>query len=162
MELTTKYTLEDWRRKEIEVHNIPNEVLELTFEGVLKKAFGKVGTADLNPVELVFLCVFLQNDWRVVRTPINSNRPTQQAIVTAIKRATGVSDALYGSGVPDFFLWKSTGQLRFVEIKASEESLNDNQREWVKTFDWDFYIAQLAPAPEDLSDEEIMEENRIA
>ena len=124
--------------------------------------FGEIGSLDLNPVELAFSCIFLERGWRVVRTPLSQNNPPQKHIAVAIEQATGVSDGLFGLGVPDLFLWKPDGKHRFVEIKASEASLNENQREWAETYDWEFYIAQLAHVSEDLSDEEVIERNRIA
>jgi hypothetical protein len=162
MEITTRYTLENWRAQEIEIHTIPDSVLTLSFEEVLRKAFDKMRSLDLNPIELLFSCIFLDNGWRVIRTPMNQDNPAQKHIAVAIERMTGVDDGLHGSGVPDFFLWNSDGQHRFVEIKASEESLNENQREWADTYDWNFFIAQLAHISEDLSDEEVIERNRMA
>ena len=161
MDITTRYTLEDWRTQDINVHHIPEPVLNLPFDEVLKKAFGEIGSLDLNPVELVFSCIFLHNGWRVVRMPMGQNSPGQKHISVGIERVTEVNNGLRGSGVPDLFLWKSDGQHRFVEIKASENSLNKNQREWAKTYDWNFFIAQLAPVSEELSDEEVIERNRI-
>lgn len=162
MELTGRYTLENWRTQEIEIHDIPEPVLSLQFNEVLKKAFDDIGSLDLNPVELIFSCTFLHNGWRVVRTPMSQNNPVQRHTAVAIEQMTGVSDGLHGSGVPDLFLWNSDGRHRFVEVKASEDSLNENQREWAETYDWNFFIAQLAHTSEDLSDEEVIERNRIA
>ncbi len=71
MELTNRYTLEDWRAEQIEIHSIPDSVMTLELEEILKKTFGEIGTIDLNPIELVFACIFLQNGWRVVRTPMS-------------------------------------------------------------------------------------------
>lgn len=92
---------------------------------------------------------------------MNRNHPIAESNAVAIERATGVEDALFGSGVPDLFLWDTDGRHRFVEVKASEDSLNENQREWAETYDWELNIAQLAHADESLSDEEIMERNRL-
>lgn len=161
MEITTRYTLENWREEEIEIQNTPEQVLNLPFREVLEVALYDVGSIDLNPIELVFSCIFLHDDWRVIRTPLRRDSPVQQHISVAVERTTGVGEALFGPGVPDFFLWRGEGQYRFVEIKASEDRLNDNQRNWVDTYDWNFFIAQLAPVSEDLSDEEILEKNRI-
>ena len=162
MEITNRYTLEDWRAREIEIRSIPEPVLTLELEKVLEKAFREIRSVDLNPIELVFSCIFLHQGWRVVRTPMSQNHPVQESTAVAIERATGVDDGLYGSGVPDFFLWKSTGEYRFVDIKASEGSLNENQREWAETYDWDLFVAQLAHMSDSLSDEEVAERNRIA
>ena len=153
MEITTKYTLEDWRTQKMEVHDIPDEVLSLSLEDILKKSFLDIRSLDLNPIELVFSCIFLYNDWRVVRMPMSRNGSVSQYVAVAIEEMTGVRDALYGPGVPDFFLWNSAGQHRFVEIKASEDSLNDNQQEWAETYDWNFVIAQLAHISDDNSRE---------
>lgn len=161
MGVTTRYTLEDWETDEMRIHRIPDSVLSLSFEDVLTKCFANVRNLELNPIELLFLCIFLEDDWRVIRPPMSRDSPIQQHSAVAIERATGVQEALYGPGVPDFFLWKSAGKHRFVEVKASENSLNKNQREWADTYDRNFVIAQLAPASEDLPDEEIIEENRI-
>lgn len=162
MKLTNRYTLENWRTQEIEIQSIPDSVLTLEFEEILKMAFGEIRSIDLNPIELVFSCIFLHNGWRVVRMPTSQESPVQQHTAVAIEQMTGVSDGLYGPGVPDLFLWNSDGQHRFVEIKASEDLLNENQREWAETYDWNFFIAQLAHMSEDLSDEEMIERNRIA
>ncbi|WP_169793407.1 VRR-NUC domain-containing protein [Halobacterium hubeiense] len=143
------------------IRSIPDEVLSLSFEEVLEISFGRFRSVDLNPVELLFACTFLHNGWRVVRTPMNRNHPIAESNTVAIERATGVEDALFGSGVPDLFLWDTDGRHRFVEVKASEDSLNENQREWAETYDWELDIAQLAHADESLSDEEIMERNRL-
>ena len=161
MELTTRYTLENWRTEDVEIHDIPESVLRLPFEDVLKIAFGRISSIELNPIELVFSCIFLHDDWRVIRTPMRRDSPAQQHMAVAIEQATGVKNALYGPGVPDFFLWNSTGQHRFVEVKASEDSLNANQREWADTYDRNFFVAQLAHMSDDLSDEEIIERNRL-
>ena len=94
--------------------------------------------------------------------PMAKDSPVQKAMAAAIQEATGVNEGLFGSGVPDFFLWKSNGEYRFVEIKASEGALNDNQLKWAESYDWNFYIAQLAHISEDLSEEQVLERNRIA
>ena len=161
MRLTSRYTLENWRTQEIDIYDIPDTVLSLSFEEILDLTFGRLRSLDLNPIELLFSCIFFHDDWRVVRTPMKRDSPVQQHMSVAIERATGVRDALYGSGVPDLFLWDSTGRYRFVEIKASEDSLNDNQQEWAEAYDWKFFIAQLAPVSEDMSDEELLNDNKI-
>ncbi|CDK40104.1 MULTISPECIES: VRR-NUC domain-containing protein [unclassified Halorubrum] len=162
MKITTRYTIQDWQTQEIEFHEIPEPVMELSFKQVLEIALVELGSVDLNPIELTFSCIFSHEEWNVIRTPMNRDTPVQQYISVAIERATGVREALYGSGVPDFFLWTPEGEHKFVEVKASEDSLNSNQKEWADNYDWNFAIAQLAPASERMSDEDILERNKIA
>src|SRR6056297_1941898 len=109
MEITRRYTLENWRTQEIEIRDIPEPVLDLQFEEVLAQVFGEIGSLDLNPVELTFSCIFLECGWRVVRTPLSENNPAQKHIAVAIEQASGVSDGLFGLGVPDLFLWQPDG-----------------------------------------------------
>lgn len=161
MEITNRYTLENWRTRDIELHDIPDDVMTLPFEEVLLKAFGEIASLDLNPVELLFYCIFTQDDWRVVRTPLSRSRPVPRYQAAGIQQVTGIRDALHGSGVPDFFLWTAEGDHRFVEVKASEDGLNPNQRAWAEEHDCTFFIAQLAHVSSELSDEEIMGRNRI-
>lgn len=161
MRLTSKYSLEDWDTGEIVVFDIPDAVLDLSLETVLTSAFGEVRTVEMNTIELLFCCIFLRYDWQVVRPPLNRASPADQPLAVALEQVTSVeADALHQSGVPDFFLWSQSGEHRFVEVKASEDSLNSNQRDWVGTYDLNFCIAQLAPA-EDITDEEIKRKNRI-
>lgn len=161
IEITSKYTVEDWETHEIEIRTIPDAVYSQSFEEVLIKCFAEIGSTDLNPIELIFANIFLHEGWNVVRTPMSNSKIAPRYIAAAIEDRTGVSNALYGPGVPDFFLWTSDGQHRFIEIKASEDSLNNNQREWAETYDWNFSICQLAYLSEELSDEEIIENNKI-
>lgn len=145
----------------MDIRSIPDEVLSLSLEEILEISFGDLRSIDLNPIELVFACTFSHNGWRVVRTPMNRDHPMAESNAVAIERATGVEDALQGSGVPDFFLWDTDGRHLFVEVKASEDSLNENQREWAKTYDWELAIAQFTHADKSLSDEEIKQRNRL-
>lgn len=161
MNITTRYTIQDWQTQEIELHEIPEAVMELSFKQVLETAFVELRSIDLNPIELTFSCIFSYNGWNVIRTPMNRGIPVQQYISVAVERATGVREALYGAGVPDLFLWTPEGEHRFVEVKASEDSLNSNQKEWADKYDWNFVIAQLAPVSEDMSDKEILYKNKI-
>lgn len=161
MTLTQTYTLENYTTGEIETHNIPESVLSLTFEEILEYAFGELGSVELNPIELLFSCIFREQGWRVARTPLNRNKPIDEMLEAAIERATGISDAIHGRGVPDLFLWKNSGEHRFVEIKASENSLNQNQREWESRHDYELFVAQLAPVGDELTDQQIADINEL-
>lgn len=160
-EITKRYTLEGWRTQEVEIHDIPEAVFSTTLEDILRRVFSDIASMDQNPIELLFYCTFDHEGWRVVRTPLSRNRTVTEYFAAGIEMSTGISDELYGSGVPDFFLWDAEGQHRFVEVKASEDSLNTNQLEWAGEYDCDFYIAQLASVDPELTDEEIIEMNRI-
>lgn len=153
--------MENWRTREMELHSIPDSVFSLSFEDILKKLFSDLVGLDLNPIELLFYHIFDQGGWKIERTPLNRSATITRYKVPAITLETGIKDELFGAGVPDFFLWDSNGQYRFVEVKASEDELNSNQLEWAKKYDCKFCIAQLAPADPELTDEEIIERNRI-
>lgn len=127
----------------------------------MKKLFGDSVGLNHNPIELLFYHIFDQIGWRIERTPLNRSATVTRYMVPAIASETGIKDELFGSGVPDFFLWNSGGQYRFVEVKSSENKLNSNQLEWAEKHDCNFYIAQLAPIGEDLTDEDVIEMNRI-
>ncbi|WP_233565561.1 hypothetical protein, partial [Halorubrum sp. Atlit-26R] len=90
MRLTSRYTLENWRTQEIDIYDIPDTVLSLSFEEILDLTFGRLRSLDLNPIELLFSCIFFHDDWRVVRTPMKRDSPVQQHMSVAIERATGV------------------------------------------------------------------------
>jgi hypothetical protein len=160
--ITRKYTLEDWRTEEIAVFDIPDAVFETTFEDLLQICFGELVALDLNPVELMFSCIFLHKDWRILRTPLSQEHPVWESTAHGIRQHLGIYDALFGPGVPDFFIWNSEGRHRFVEVKATEDQLTSYQREWAETYDHNFVIAQLAPTSAELTEEEIREENRIS
>lgn len=104
-EITKRYTLENWRTKDIEIHDIPETVFSLTFEELLRKVLMNVSSMDQNPIELLFYCIFDQNGWKVVRTPLNENRPIPKFMAAGIEIETGIQDELYGPGVPDFSSW---------------------------------------------------------
>lgn len=145
----------------VDLHDIPDSVFSLTFEDILKKLFSDLVGIDQNPIELLLYHTFDQNGWRVERTPLNRSATITRYKVPAIASETGIKDELFGPGVPDFFLWDSGGQYRFVEVKASEDELNSNQLKWAEKYDCNFYIARLAPIDDELTEEDIIETNRI-
>jgi len=122
--ITSKYTVEDWQTGEMELHEIPEGVLSLSVEDLMNISIKELNSVNLNIIELVFACIFRNKGWRVVRTPLNPDRPVQGHLAKAIEQNIGIADALHDIGVPDLFLWNTDGEHRFVEVKASEDSLN--------------------------------------
>jgi len=130
MEITKRYTIENWKTRNIKIVNIPDKILNLTFENVFKKILTEASSLNVNIIETLFFIIFNHQDWRVLRLPLNSQNPVDFYMKLAIEQSIGINgEALYGKGVPDFLLWKpDEKKYKFVEIKCTEKNLNKNQK----------------------------------
>lgn len=154
------YTLENWRTGEIEVREYPDKILKLTLEDIIKFLHDHYGRI-LNFNELFFYLTFVLEGWQVYCTPFNRHHPTTKYIAWHIIDELGIAGkALKRGGCPDFLLvnWKDKS-FRFVEVKASEQTLNKKQVEWGKEFSYDFFVAKPASMFE--GEEGIEAEKRI-
>ena len=157
--ITRKYTFENWRTREMTVHEIPGSVCRMPVEKMFYKLFAD-GLVNLNPVEQLLYLALDAAGWNVARLPLNRSRTIDRYRWSAFQQIVGTDgEAFFGQGVPDFFIWdRNSRGHRFVEVKHSEWTLSAKQQAWAERSGHDLFVARLAPV--DLSDDEIKETNR--
>lgn len=139
------YTLENWRTREIDIRKYPNGIFELTLQEIIKSLLSHHGRV-LNFNELIFFLTFTLEGWKVYCTPLNRSGFASRYILDVLVEKYEIDyGALAKGGCPDFLLVNEKDHtFRFVEVKASEKSLNKKQVEWSKKFPYDLYIAKSA------------------
>src|SRR3989338_7184865 len=116
MEITRRYTMENWKTGHIELLDIPKEVLELSTEDAFKSVFSS-SIVNLNFVEHLFFLIFNHEGWRVMRLPFGSNYFVKQYIEPTVLDNLGIiRESLHGKGTPDLLIWKvKEKKSRFIE-----------------------------------------------
>lgn len=165
MSFTEKYTIENWRTDgDPVVRDIPREAKSITLE----EAYRKLGSGDQNIVEMVLQYVFDAEGWTVERMPLNQRNWIDNIFKYCVtEKFDSISWEALSSreGVPDFLLLDMENkEYKFVEVKASEDGLNEAQIKWAEEHTGcELYVAQLAPvgALQNPTEEDIVEANRL-
>ncbi len=141
-----KYTIENWKTGQIQVKNISNKVFNRKIKEIIP-TLSKYNCKFLNIIEMIFVLVFESEGWKIIRLPLRKKDPILMYVEIMLTKELAIKDdSLFGKGCPDLLLYDlERKKFRFVEIKQTEKSLNKNQIDWIKKYNYEVYVVKLAP-----------------